>query len=295
VNNSYFLSAIVDRGPAGFESRTEVFCVSNLEDLLREFPLAITLEPAGQAAARYLSQTFANHPRSESASQGAGRAPSVAGRWRCYRWMFDGHSAHWLTFADDVEIVSRVLDLHAQSDRALAAFVREEALGNERLSSAVDAAIASAISLGRHGYEYALPLHSEALDRKAVLSRRHSLLERVPTFSIREISGSFDLTNCNASQRAADLRKMRRLFGVRAGWTWRYPKFQFDASRHVHLEMREVLVKLPDDLGWNRLEWFLSPHEALGGETPLTVWRRDRSLVVAAAATENWHRRRVAR
>lgn len=294
MNKSYFLSAIVDRGSTGFELRTEVFSASNLEDLLREFPVAITLEPSGQAAARCLLNAFAKGPASDSAVQAHGAIPA-RGRWRCYRWTFDDHSTHRLAFVDHDDIGQHVIDLHSQADRTLAAFVREDVLVNGWLSSAVDAAIAAAMALGRHGYDYEAPSHPKALDRKAVLSRRHSLVQRVPMFLFDEIAASFEPANCNASHRAEDLRKARSVFGVRVGWAWRYPKFQFDARRRVHPEMHEVLLKLPDDLGWRRLEWFLMPHEALNGDSLLSVWRRDRSLVVAAASTEMWHQRRVAR
>jgi len=88
---------------------------------------------------------------------------------------------------------------------------------------------------------------------------------------------------------AADQRGSGKLFGVRWGREWRYPKFQFDSGRQLYPEMKSVLSALsPDQQGWDRLQWFLHPHERLNGRTPLQVWKSDRQKVIEAAHSERW-------
>jgi hypothetical protein len=86
-----------------------------------------------------------------------------------------------------------------------------------------------------------------------------------------------------------------KLFGVRFGREWHYPAFQFDRTQkpiEIFDEVKPLLAALsPDERGWDRLQWFLQPHEALNGLTPLEVWRKDRASVVAAAGTERWNGR----
>jgi hypothetical protein len=98
--------------------------------------------------------------------------------------------------------------------------------------------------------------------------------------------------NPNASQFAADQRSRRAIFGIRFGQQWLYPSFQFDKKRHIRPEMREILSALsPDKQGWDRLQWFLEPHERLGGRTPLEVWANDPQDVLKAAQSEHWNAR----
>jgi hypothetical protein len=53
--------------------------------------------------------------------------------------------------------------------------------------------------------------------------------------------------------------------------------------------MKSVLAALtPDQQGWDRLQWFLEPHESLRGRTPIEVWKTDRNKVIEAANTERW-------
>jgi hypothetical protein len=76
------------------------------------------------------------------------------------------------------------------------------------------------------------------------------------------------------------------------GASWLYPKFQFDEHRHVLPQMKPILSALsPDPRGWDRLQWFLEPHEVLRGRRPLDVWTSDRDKVIEAANRERWNGR----
>jgi len=71
-------------------------------------------------------------------------------------------------------------------------------------------------------------------------------------------------------------RRANALLAVRLGGDWRYPRCQFDEARG------EVVAGLPKLLGayaragpWVALDFLLASDEALGGETPLQVLRRE--------------------
>ena len=71
-------------------------------------------------------------------------------------------------------------------------------------------------------------------------------------------------------------RRANALLAVRLGGDWRYPRCQFDEAGG------EVVAGLPKLLGafaeagpWVALDFLLAPDDALGGETPLQVLRRE--------------------
>ena len=71
-------------------------------------------------------------------------------------------------------------------------------------------------------------------------------------------------------------RRANALLAVRLGGDWRYPRCQFDEAGG------EVVAGLPKLLGafaragpWVALDFLLASDEALGGETPLQVLRRE--------------------
>jgi hypothetical protein len=134
---------------------------------------------------------------------------------------------------------------------------------------------------------------SEASDRDELIRIRKEMLEQIGgTFSSEDVALAAQSTTTNSSQLAADQRGSGKLFGVRWGREWRYPRFQFDDRRQLYPQMREVLSALsPDNPGWDRLQWFLQPHEKLKGRTPLQVWNSDRRKVIEAANTERWNGR----
>ena len=115
------------------------------------------------------------------------------------------------------------------------------------------------------------------------------MLDEVGTYTSEQLAAASEPTTSNVSRFAADLRTAGKIFGVRFGREWHYPQFQFDASRRVIPEIKEVLRALsPDEQGWDRLQWFLQPHEELKEQTPLSVWSEDRQRVIEAANAERW-------
>ncbi len=109
------------------------------------------------------------------------------------------------------------------------------------------------------------------------------------TSNVSRFAAASESTTSSVSRFAADLRTAGKIFGVRFGREWHYPQFQFDASRQVIPEMKEVLRALsPDEQGWDRLQWFLESHEELREQTPLSVWSEDRRRVIEAANAERW-------
>ncbi len=129
-------------------------------------------------------------------------------------------------------------------------------------------------------------------EREALLRERRKFLERVGTLTSEELATGGASTSPNASQFAADQRARGAIFGVRFGQQWLYPSFQFDETRRIRPEMREIVTALsPDDQGWDRLQWFLEPHQRLGGHTPLEVWTKDPKEVLKAAQSEHWNGR----
>jgi hypothetical protein len=118
------------------------------------------------------------------------------------------------------------------------------------------------------------------------------MLDKVGSYSSEDLAAAAESMTSNPSQFAADQRHKGEVFGVRFGREWRYPTFQFDAERHVLPEMKFVLRALsPDNQGWDRLQWFLEPHETLQGRSPLELWNSNRQKVIDAADTERWNGR----
>ena len=136
------------------------------------------------------------------------------------------------------------------------------------------------------------PRARAANEREALLRERQKLLKRVDILTSEEIAAGGASTSSNASQFAADLRSRGAVFGIRFGQQWLYPSFQFDKTSRIRPEMREIVTALsPDEQGWDRLQWFLEPHERLGGRTPLDVWVKDPKEVLKAAQSEHWNGR----
>lgn len=127
--------------------------------------------------------------------------------------------------------------------------------------------------------------------RHIELDERRRLLRQVASRTIGSLGPVLEGAGRDPSGRAHLLRQEHRLFGVRPGWRWCYPEFQFDAAGLVYPEMTPILLSLPDEPGWNRLRWFLTPNERLSGRMPLHIWESDRERVVLAAARESdWKR-----
>ena len=122
-----------------------------------------------------------------------------------------------------------------------------------------------------------------------LLREQQMMLDQAGAYTSEELAAAVGSNGSSSGELAAAQRNAGKVFGVRFGPKWLYPKFQFNARSLPIPEMKEVLTALsPDDKGWDRLQWFLEPHEELGGSTPLEVWANDRQKVIDAAKTERW-------
>jgi hypothetical protein len=282
-SRGYRLSAVVEREPTTFELKVSVFSNQQLEKLLQEKPLTITVEPIGHPLANRLLHAL-RRGDSEACNR---RVSGSSGRWRCYRRVLDEPAAQWVTPVEQRDMKRRVAALCSQSPGTLAAFVDEALLHDPPSAAAIEEVMSKAITASEGG-----ALFRPAADvRRAVLDDRRALLAEIPTYSPAEIQRAFESSNCNPSQRAADLRKAQRMFGVRAGQSWRYPHFQFRDASDIYPEIQLILTELPDVTGWDRLHWFMTPHPLLNEQSPLQMWPHDRAQVVVAAQREGWRRR----
>lgn len=285
--SAYRLTAVIGTDCRSLQLKASPFSHARLESLLREDPVAITLEPLGHPLANRLLQALGSRRAIAQRSHVHGPRPRAA-RWRCYKRVLDEPAVQWVTPVEAPELQRRVADLCARSPGVIAAFVAEDVLDDAASASAIEKAMTGALTVGGDDAIF----HRPTADvRRAVLADRRALLAEVPTWSATDIGNACDSMNSNLSQRAAELRTTHRLFGLRAGWSWRYPKFQFGPELHIYPEMRQVLLNLPDEQGWERMQWFVTPSEGLGGRTPLEVWHDDRKLIVEIAMAENWRNR----
>lgn len=288
-NTAYYVSAILGRDRNSLEVRTKVFSPANLRMLLQDDPAAITLGPKGAWGLESLLEAFGK-PRSFPRTR-----PRV-NRWRAYERHRFEPMPHRVRSLDSNALEHRLVTMNL--DHLFeAAFVSEAVLEDGELMSIIDSVISDAIApvSRRESPDLTGSLNQENANRQALKAARQQMLKSVGTFTSEEIASALDSTSSNASQYAADQRDAGKLFGVRFGREWHYPAFQFDRTQkpiEIFDEVKPLLAALsPDERGWDRLQWFLQPHEALNGLTPLEVWRKDRTSVVAAAGTERWNGR----
>jgi hypothetical protein len=285
----YYLSAVIGRKPGSFEIRTTTFSPENLEALLKKDPTAITLAPEGALVTERLLKAFGNSDTIEFERHAHHH------RWRYY---FKGPyetTPHLVSSISSTDIRARLSEFrsHYSATRFhLLAFVREGVLADKATSSfLIEAIKPRRLRFTAQSAEES----SETANRDALRNAREKMLERIDTYTSAELASACDSANVNPSQYAGDLRKPNRIFAVRMGRDWLYPTFQFNHSKkpvEPFSEMKEVLRSLaPDSRGWDRLQWFLDPNIALGGRTPLEVWKEDRARVIEAAQSETWNER----
>jgi hypothetical protein len=289
-HTAYYLSAVIGRERGSFEVRTTLFSPENLEALLENDPTAITLASEGALMPERLLDIFSKRESLLEAHRSRTLQRGQSHRWRYYEKRTYDRAPHWIRSMDSNALKQQVVRHHARIHDVLLAFVREGVLSETR--SVIDSVIAEAMTPRRMRAPVAQSEKLESANRQALHVARENMLNRVKAFSSEELASALDSTSPNASQFAADKRKSNRVFGVRFGRQWHYPQFQFDRT-HKPLEpfdqIKDVLAALsPDVRGWDRLQWFLEPHEALSSQTPLDVWSQDRGKVVEAARTERW-------
>ena len=287
----YYVSAILGRDRSSLEVRMKVFSPANLRSLLKDDPAAITLGPKGAWGLESLLEVLGER---RSFRLGHSRAP--VNRWRAYERHRFEPMTHRVRSLDSTALEHQLVTMNF--DQLMeAAFVSEDILEEGELMSVIDSVISEAITppTPQGTPPPRKPIDAEVDNRQALKIARQEMLSSVGTYTSEEIAAALDSTSSNASQYAADQRAAGKLFGVRFGREWHYPKFQFDRSRkpiELFAEVKPLLGALsPDERGWDRLQWFLTPHESLQGATPLEVWGKDRAAVIHAAGTERWNGR----
>jgi hypothetical protein len=292
---AYYLSAVIGRKPGGLQVRTTAFSSANLDALLDEGPAAIAVAPEGALATERLLEAFS--AREEMVIHLPAMKSLRNYRWRYYAKRPHEQAPHLVRSIDSSTLRIQIFKPEVQKQHELLAFVRED-LSSEPLSSSsidIDSVVEEMMKPRRIRVTQpsSEQLESENLD--ALRKAREQMLGRIEMYTSAQIAAACDSVNVNPSQFAADMRKANRVFAVRFGRDWLYPRFQFNhegSPLEPFPEMREVLAALtPDKRGWDRLQWYLDPNPVLNGRIPLDLWGEQRSKVVEAARTENWDAR----
>jgi hypothetical protein len=290
LESTYLVSAIVEQKDVP-ELRTAAYSRQQLSVFLEDNPAAITLAQSGTGNSERLLGLFLLDSD-------------------LFKPLLETHrkSDPWLLFVEGTadqlllkeiiqneQVVNSVQTVAQHLAGQTIVMIRRSEAVRSRLDALLDAlrrVIDSPSSRAAQEAARASVSDSES-DRQQLLRIRKEMLDEAGgTFSSEDLATAANSTTTNSSQLAADQRGSGKLFGVRWGREWRYPTFQFDAARRLSAEMREVLTALsPDPNGWDRLQWFLQPHERLHGSTPLQVWKTDRRKVIEAANTERWNGR----
>lgn len=300
----YFLSSLVEHEHSP-QVRTAVLTPTNFDAALNENPAAITLAPPGVLSGDLLLVGVVDKP---DLFKPFLKHPSKVNRWRCYALNPGEQQVELQELVDEQALRRRVVKLaklfaQFSTARHTCAFVpdvdftpaRDKKMRSFLMELFVQSSVKKAF-VDRDGIE-ALASKTddddvEAADRETLIRVRKKMLDEVGSYASEDLAAAADSFTSNPSQFAADQRRTGKLFGVRFGQAWRYPKFQFDAKRQTIPEMKDVLAALsPDAQGWDRLHWFLTPHEKLKQRTPLEIWKTDRKKVIDAANMERWNAR----
>jgi hypothetical protein len=117
-----------------------------------------------------------------------------------------------------------------------------------------------------------------------LIGLRKRLRESVPMVD-SEQWGKWRGVATNPSATLAKYREQGRLFSVREGRNYLYPRFQFTQDAAPLDALEDVLKAVPEDAhGWPLLSWFEAPSTLLGGRKPSEVLTTDPAAVRAAAA-----------
>jgi hypothetical protein len=296
---SYSLSAIVEPKDSP-QLRVSELSHTNFDSLLEAHPAAITITRKGTLDAERLWEEFLE--KSEL-FQPLYNASATSMRWSLYV-MVEGRSdfeflkfvmRHELRSPNTIVLLGAAFsDAHTSAAALVPEFAWTSKLKNglrraftralrpQRLPGTLNISVTDSDSIPSE----------KTSAREQLLQYRRAMLEEAGSFSSEELATAAESTTSNASQFAADQRNAGRIFGVRFGQVWHYPKFQFDRERRPLPEMKNILTALsPDDQGWDRLQWFLEPSAWLQGRKPIDVWITDRGQVVEAANTERWNGR----
>jgi hypothetical protein len=116
-----------------------------------------------------------------------------------------------------------------------------------------------------------------------LIGLRKRLRERVPMLDSEQWAKWRGVTT-NPSATLAKYREQGRLFAVREGRNYLYPRFQFTQDASPLDALVDVLKVVPEDArGWPLLSWFEAPSGLLGGRKPIDVLAQDPAAVRDAA------------
>jgi hypothetical protein len=300
MSETPYLNAIVERGRS-FRVLTEEYSPDAVKELMSHAPEAIALAPPGTVDVTRLLVKLKAFSRGASVRD----RPAAAHRWKCYWRDLRDESLHYCGVLDDTrDIPEKLAELSRRSTpSALLLIIVDSMLDRTYPSRSheeliLDLFVTDMPALVGAWDDAVVRCRQESRqqapsERLLLREARQELLEKVVSFTSEELATAGGSMSGNASQYALDLRSRGKVFGVRFGRTWHYPKFQFDTQRRALPEMEAVLDALtPDPQGWDRLQWFVTPHERLRGRSPLQMWDSDRNKVIEAAQTEHWHGRR---
>lgn len=287
-----YLNAVIERGHS-FQVITEEYSRDAMKELLvSHAPEAITLAPAGALDASVLL----NAARTAFERWHGVRESHPSHHWKCYlRKRSETNLRFCGELQDERKLLQKCEELSRDRDSIVLFVAANRVFEESRLMSALSSQEPQKVFY-YPGYESLSDSHlgtSGTSERELLRDARRQLLRQVPSFTSEELASGGGSISDNPSQYALDLRSRGKVFGVRFGRTWHYPRFQFDAQRRAVPEMKVILDALsPDPQGWDRLQWFVTPHEKLTGQTPLSMWATDRQKVIDAARLEQWHGRR---
>lgn len=121
-------------------------------------------------------------------------------------------------------------------------------------------------------------------DVGALIGLRKRLRDSIPMLD-SEQWGKWRGVTTNPSATLAKYREQGRLFSVREGRNYLYPRFQFDQDAAPLDAVVDVLKAVPEDArGWPLLSWFEAPSTLLDGRRPSEILAKDPTAVRAAAA-----------
>lgn len=128
------------------------------------------------------------------------------------------------------------------------------------------------------------PSGTDRGDVGELIGLRKRLRETVPMVD-SEQWGKWRGVTTNPSATLAKYREQGRLFSVREGRNYLYPRFQFDRDAAPLDAVANVLEVVPEDArGWPLLSWFEAPSTLLGGRKPTEILTKEPAAVRAAAA-----------
>lgn len=125
--------------------------------------------------------------------------------------------------------------------------------------------MAAPTKMGRHAaaLDPTMELLARGADLKAALIRRAG-----GAASVTEVAALLRVTR----RAVNELRRQGRLIAVATERGDAYPRCQFDRDGVVP-GLPDALAAMPIESPWMRLEWLLTPDDALGGRSPLDALR----------------------